>query len=165
MSDPFIGEIKLVSWSFAPRGWALCNGQLIPIAQNQALFAVLGTTYGGDGQTTFALPDFRGRVPLHQGGSMPLGAVGGEAAHTLTVAEMAAHPHGANASPAAPNQPSPAGNLWAETSSAYSTSPPDTAMNVAGCGATGGGQPHPNLPPYLVLNFIIALTGIFPSRN
>jgi microcystin-dependent protein len=165
VSDPFLGEIKLVSWPFAPRGWAFCNGQILPINQNQALFAVIGTTYGGDGQTTFALPDFRGRVPLHQGGSTPFGSSGGEVGHTLSVAEMAVHGHGANASSANPDQPSPSGNLWAQTSSAYSTNAPNTTMNGAGCAPAGGGQPHPNLPPYLVLNFVIALQGIFPSRN
>jgi microcystin-dependent protein len=165
VSDPYLGEIKLVSWSFAPRGWAFCNGQILPINQNQALFSVIGTTYGGDGQNTFALPDFRGRVPLHQGGSAVFASAGGELSHTLTVPEMALHGHGANASPATPDQPSPSGNLWAQTSSAYSTNSPNATMNGAGCAATGGGQPHPNLPPYLVLNFIIALQGIFPSRS
>lgn len=165
MPNPFIGEIKLVAWPFAPRGWAFCNGQLLPIAQNQALFALLGTTYGGDGRTTFALPDFRGRVPVHQGTSVALGATGGEVAHTLTVAEMAAHPHETNASPATADQPDPGGNLWAETSAAYSTSQGDTSMNAAGCAPAGGGQPHANMPPYLVLNFVIALTGTFPTRS
>lgn len=165
MSEPFIGEIKLVSWSFAPRGWAFCNGQVLPIAQNQALFAVIGTTYGGDGRTTFALPDLRGRLPLHRGEPAPVGAAGGEAGHTLTTAEMASHGHGTSAAPGAPNQPGPYGTVWAETQSAYSTAAPNTTMDGAGCAPAGGGEAHPNLPPYLVLNFAIALNGIFPSRS
>lgn len=164
MSEPFVGEIKVVPWSFAPRGWAFCNGQILPISQNQALFAVIGTAYGGDGKTTFALPDFRGRVPLHQGPSAPIGASGGEAAHTLTVAEMASHGHGTSGAPVAPNQPGPYGNVWAQTESAYSAAA-NTTMDGAGCAPAGGGQAHLNLPPYLVLNFVIALTGVFPSRN
>lgn len=165
MSEPFVGEIKLVSWNFAPRGWAFCNGQLLPINQYQALFSLLGTTYGGDGRTNFALPDFRGRVPLHRGPAANLGQAGGEAAHSLTYAEMAAHSHGANAAPVAPDQGSPYGNLWAQTSSAYSTGTANVTMDGAGCAPVGGGQAHGNLPPYLVLNFAIALTGIFPSPN
>lgn len=166
MATPFIGEIKLVSWSFAPRGWAFCNGQVLSIAQNQPLFAIIGTTYGGDGRTTFALPDLRGRVPLHQQPPLtPLGQSGGEMVHTLTLQEMAAHPHGTQGAPVAPNQPGPTGNLWAQTSSAYSTGSPDATMNAAGCAPAGGGQPHANLPPYLTLNFVIALQGIFPSRT
>ena len=163
--DPFLGEIKLVSFTFAPKGWALCNGQVLPIQQNQALFSILGTTYGGNGVTTFQLPDFRGRVPLHQGQNFPLGVVGGEAAHTLTKNEMAQHGHSANASPATPNQPSPSGNVWAKTTSAYSASQPLSTMFGFSSASVGGGQAHPNMPPYLVLNFIIALVGIFPSQN
>lgn len=165
MSEPFIGEIKLVSWNFAPRGWAFCNGQVLPINQYQALFSILGTTYGGDGRTNFALPDFRGRVPLHRGAAANLGQAGGETAHTLTNAEMAAHSHGANAAPAAPDQAFPYGNLWAQTSSAYSTGTANATMDGAGCAPVGGQQPHPNLPPYLVLNFVIALNGIYPSHG
>lgn len=165
MSNPFLGEIKMVPWGFAPRGWALCNGQVLPISQNQALFSILGTTYGGDGRTTFALPDFRARVPLHQGPSAPIGSAGGEAAHTLTLGEMAHHWHGATGAPVAPNQPGPSGNLWAQSQSAYLTAAGNSTMDSAGCAPAGGGQAHPNLPPYLVLNFIIALNGIYPSRT
>lgn len=165
MSDPFIGEIKVVPWSFAPRGWALCNGQLLPISQNQALFSVIGATYGGDGKTTFALPDFRGRIPLHRTSAAPVGFSGGEETHTLIGAEMAGHGHGTTGAPLGPDQPGPGGNLWAQTQSAYSTGTPDSAMNSGGCAPAGGDEPHPNLPPYLVLNFMIALVGIFPSQN
>ena len=115
MSDPFIGEIKVVPWSFAPRGWALCNGQLLPISQNQALFSVIGATYGGDGKTTFALPDFRGRIPLHRTSAAPVGFSGGEETHTLIGAEMAGHGHGTTGAPLGPDQPGPGGNLWAQT--------------------------------------------------
>jgi microcystin-dependent protein len=165
MSEPFLSEIKIVSFNFAPKGWALCNGQLLPINQNQALFSLLGTTYGGNGQTTFALPDLRGRIPIHFGQSFTLGQVGGQEAHTLTMQEMAAHSHIFSASDAAPNQGSPAGNIWANNSSAYSSASPDVAMNAASISNAGGSQPHVNVQPFLVLNFIIALQGIFPSRN
>lgn len=165
MSEPFIGEIKLVTWNFAPRGWAFCDGRVLPISQNQALFAVIGTTYGGDGRTTFALPDFRGRVPLHRGPAAALAQSGGEESHTLAMREMAAHSHGTNAAPVAPDQAGPYGNLWAETASGYATAPGSTTMDGAGCAPAGGGQPHPNLPPYLVLNFVIALTGVYPPRT
>lgn len=165
MSEPFVGEIRLVAWNFAPRGWAFCNGQLLSIAQNQVLFAILGTTYGGDGQTNFALPDFRGRVPLHRGPSANLGQSGGETVHTLTVAEMPAHSHAAAGAPFAPDLPGPTGNVWAQTDSAYSTATPNATMAGAGCAPAGGGQGHPNLPPYLVLNFVIALYGIFPPHS
>jgi microcystin-dependent protein len=165
MSMPFVGEIKLVSFSWAPKGWAICNGQLLPINQNQPLFAVIGTTYGGDGRTTFALPDFRARTPVHRSQVLPPGAPGGEAAHTLISSEMAAHGHGASGAPVAPDQPGPSGSLWAQTQSAYSTGSANARMNLAGSAPAGGAQGHPNLPPYLVLNFIIALQGAFPHTN
>jgi len=165
MSEPFLSEIKIVSFNFAPKGWALCNGQLLPINQNQALFALLGTTYGGNGQTTFALPNLQGRVPIHFGNNHTLGEVAGEENHTLNINEMAAHAHPVSASDAAPNQGLPTNNIWASGSGAYSSASPNSAMNPASISNSGGSQPHTNIQPYLVLNFVIALQGIFPSRN
>jgi microcystin-dependent protein len=167
MSNPFLGEIKIISWNFAPKGWAFCNGQLLPINQNQALFSILGTTYGGDGRTTFGLPDFRGRSPYHIGNGLVLGEKGGEEAHTLIVSEMASHLHQVKASDANTNLgATPANNTWAiSTQNSYETTQSGAAM-FGGCiSNTGGSQPHANLQPYLVLNFIIALVGIFPSQN
>jgi microcystin-dependent protein len=171
MSDPFIAEIRIFSFPFAPKGWAFCNGQVLPISQNQALFSLLGTTYGGNGQTTFALPDLQGRVPLHSGtlrswGNFPLGERAGEEAHTLISSEMPTHTHAAVASSNAADQTSPANNYWAVTGSytAFAGSP-NEAMAPQAVGAAGGSQPFPNLSPYLVLNYCIALVGIFPSRD
>lgn len=171
MSEPFLGEIKIIAFNFAPQGWAFCNGQLLPINQNQALFSILGITYGGNGQTTFALPDFRGKAPYHVG-TMNLGQTGGEQAHTLTLSEMAAHnhiPQGSNASgnlvfPAA-SSPVVQHNIWAVSTQNPYHATSDGAMHAQGVSNTGGSQPHNNMQPYLVLNFVIALTGIFPSRN
>ena len=166
MADAFIGEIKLVSFTFAPRGWAFCNGQLLPININQALFSLLGTTYGGDGRTNFALPDLRDRVPLHVSASLPLGLAGGEAQHALTAAEMPAHTHRATARAGNGDAPSPAGRAWGlePAAQSYTADVSSTAAmpSVRGAGAS---QPHENRPPHTVLNFIIALQGIFPSRN
>jgi microcystin-dependent protein len=163
VAQPFLGEIKIISWNFAPKGWAFCNGQLLPINQNQALFSILGTTYGGNGQTTFALPDLRGRTAVHVGNGIILGESAGETAHTLTTAEMPAHTHLPNANSSAANVGSPANNFWSATGS-YAAAP-NSSMNSAQITPTGGSQPHDNMPPYLVVNFIIALVGIFPSRN
>ncbi len=165
MSEPFLSEIKIVSFNFAPKGWALCNGQLLPINQNQALFSLLGTTYGGDGRVNFALPNLQSRVPIHFSNSHSLGEAAGEENHTLNVQEMPAHTHSFSASNAAPDQGTPAGNMWASNSGAYSSASVDTSMNPASVSSAGGSQPHTNIQPYLVLNFIIALQGIFPSRN
>jgi len=165
MSTPFLSEIKIVSFNFAPKGWALCNGQLLPINQNQALFSLLGTTYGGNGQTTFALPNLQGRIPNHIGDGFTLGEQGGETAHTLNLGELPAHTHTPNGNKTNPGtSASAAGNLWGFVTSEYATTS-DSAMNPAGIGNTGGNQPHLNMSPYLVLNFIIALQGIFPSQN
>jgi len=164
MSDPFIGEIKMISWNFAPKGWAFCNGQLLPINQNQALFSLLGTMYGGDGRTTFALPDLRGRSPVHMGSGLTQGEKGGETAHTLIMSEMCAHTHVAQASSGAPTQGTPANNVWAALPGSYSASP-NATMNQTSDAPAGGSQPHENMQPYLVINFIIALIGIYPSRN
>jgi microcystin-dependent protein len=165
MTEPFLSEIRIVSFSFAPKGWALCNGQLLPINQNQALFSLLGTTYGGDGRVNFALPNLQGRIPIHFGNGHTLGESGGQENHTLIQSEMPAHVHPVSASNANPNQGLPAGNMWANGSSAYSSSPADSTMNPASLSNIGGNQPHSNTQPYLVLNFIIALQGIFPSQN
>jgi microcystin-dependent protein len=165
MTEPFLSEVKIVSFNFAPRGWALCNGQLLPINQNQALFSLLGTTYGGNGQTTFALPDLRGRIPIHIGNGHVQGERSGEENHTLNISEVASHAHPVSASNADPNQGLPTGNMWANGAGAYSSSSPDSSMNPASISSAGGSQPHTNVQPFLVLNFIIALQGIFPSRN
>lgn len=169
MSEPFIAQITLFAGNFAPRGWALCNGQILPIAQNTALFSLLGTTYGGNGQTTFALPDLRGRVPVHPGqgpGLSPvgLGEVGGTETVTLTVNEMPLHNHGIAASNLAATASRPGGDVPAAGGS-YAGSSDGTTMNPAMVLGAGGSQPHQNRQPYLGLNFIIALEGIFPSRN
>jgi microcystin-dependent protein len=165
MSTPFLSEIKIVSFNFAPKGWALCNGQLLPINQNQALFALLGTTYGGDGRVNFALPNLQGRIPAHVGNGFTLGEAAGQTAHTLTISELAAHNHtptGSNTNPA--GSPSAAGNLWGVDANQY-TANSDSSMNPACISNTGGSQPHDNMSPYLVLNFCIALQGIFPSQT
>lgn len=163
MATPFLAEIKLISWNFPPKGWAFCNGQLLPINQNQALFALLGTTYGGDGRVNFALPDLRGRTPIHFGSHI-LGERAGQTAHTLTISELPAHTHAPSASSNAPNQGVPTGNVWAANAGAYAASP-DSLMNNTIMQPVGGSQPHENMPPYLVINFVIALQGIFPSQN
>ena len=165
MTDPFIGEIQLFPFGFAPRGWAQCNGQLLPINQNQALFSLLGTMYGGNGQTTFALPDLRGRVPLGVGSGYSQGQRAGEEQHTLIFSETPAHIHQANASSAAPFTPSPAGASWANTGANNYAASPNAQMAGIAVTPAGGGQPHENRSPYLTLNFCIALAGIFPSRN
>lgn len=166
MSDPFLSEIRIFSYNRTQSGWAQCNGQFLPINQNQALFALLGTTYGGNGQTTFALPDLRGRVPMHFGGSLSLGQQGGNPSHTLTIQEMPAHTHQASGSSNGPTVAVPTNAFWASNTgfAPYGTTP-DTAMNAATVGNIGGSQPHNNMSPYLVLEYRIALQGIFPSRN
>jgi len=168
MAEPFLSEIRLMSFVFAPKGWALCNGQLLPINQNQALFALLGTTYGGNGQTNFALPDLRGRVPIHESASNTLGQQGGEQAHTLTTAELPTHQHllRASSAPASTNTPSPAVGLAASTASQLYGAPSSVvAMDPGAIGNVGGSQAHLNMQPFLTLSFCIALQGIFPSRN
>jgi microcystin-dependent protein len=165
MSEPYLGEIKIVSFNFPPKGWTFCNGQLLPINQNQALFAILGTTYGGDGRTTFALPNLQGRIPVHVGDGITLGERGGETAHTLNISELPAHTHAPVGSTNAPAFPTAAGNIWAQFPGNLYNSTPNAAMNPACISPTGGNQPHENMSPYLVLNFIIALQGIFPSQN
>jgi microcystin-dependent protein len=164
MSTPFLGEIRIFTFGFAPKGWALCNGQLLPINQNQALFSLLGTMYGGDGRVNFALPDLQGRVPFHTGNSHIQGERAGEAAHTLIISELAAHTHIPVGSSNNASAASPAGNLWAGQSGGGYSSATNTSLNPASILATGGSQPHDNMSPYLVLNFCVALQGIFPSQ-
>jgi microcystin-dependent protein len=181
MSDPFLGEIKLVSFPFAPKGWAMCNGQSLPVNQNQALFSLLGTTYGGDGVTTFKLPDLRGRVPLHAGQGIPIGGVGGEERHTLTIAEMPQHFHvlmANNTTAATANANTPAaGNALGQSIGVPSTGG-TTAVNIYNStltnnavaapqmiGNAGGGQQHENRQPFMVLNACIALQGVYPTRS
>jgi microcystin-dependent protein len=164
MSDPFLGEIKIVGFNFPPKGWAFCNGQLMPINQNQALFAILGTTYGGDGQTNFGLPNLQGRIPMHVGKGIVLGEMGGETSHILNISEIPAHNHVPVGSSANPDSTDPTGELWSTGSGQYNTTA-NNAMNPACVSLAGGSQPHQNMSPYLVLNFVIALLGIFPTRN
>jgi microcystin-dependent protein len=168
MAEPFLGEIRMMSYNFPPKGWAFCNGQQLPINQNQALFSLLGTMYGGNGQTTFALPNLRGNVPIHIGGGFIQGQAGGQSAHTITMSEMAQHFHFAQGSTGAPanNIAGPTGALLATSGSNFYAEP----QNFVACRPEqitffGGSQAHNNMMPYLVINFCIALQGIFPSQN
>ncbi len=169
MADPFLSEIRIMSFGFAPQGWALCNGQLLPINQNQALFSLLGTTFGGDGRVNFALPNLQARVPLHTGGGHILGEAGGEQAHTLSIAELPGHAHAARSSTDPATLTTPAGGVPATAAAsfgdAYSSPDAPTAMAANALTNAGGSQAHLNLQPFLVLTFSIALQGIFPSQN
>jgi microcystin-dependent protein len=165
MAEPFLSEIRLMSFSFAPKGWALCNGQLLPINQNQALFSLLGTTYGGDGRVNFALPDLRARTPIHFGGGHTLGERGGEASHTLTLSELPTHTHALMSQPATGSQLPPANAFLAQASNVYRTADNLTALLPATVTSVGGSQAHLNQQPFLALTFCIALQGIFPSQN
>ena len=169
MSEPFLSEIKIFSFNFPPKGWAFCNGQLLPINQNQALFALLGTTYGGNGQTNFALPNLRGQVPIHMGNGHTLGEAGGSTAVTVSISQLPQHLH-IPIPAASPNnnasQVEPANNFWANSGkTCFTLDNPNSAMAPQCIGNTGGSQAHNNMAPYLVLNFCIALQGIFPSQN
>lgn len=166
MSEPFLSEIKIVSFNFPPKGWALCNGQFLPINQNQALFALLGTTYGGNGQTTFALPNLRGRVPIHTGSGHTLGEAAGSTSVTVNIQQLPTHLHSLMATNTAGATGNPINAYLGAVNSLY-RSPPDSLTTMAPGSVTsvGGSQPHNNMMPYLTLNFIIALQGIFPSPN
>lgn len=173
MAEPFLGEIRMFGFNFAPKGWALCNGQLMPINQNQALFSIMGTTYGGDGRVTFALPEMRGRTPVYQGQGLVQGAAGGASAVTLTQAQLPGHSH--NLVALAPQNGSanvaiPTGNFLSNSSPAEiytsgSGGPSFAALSGPSVSNYGGNQPHENMQPYLVINFCVALQGIFPSRT
>jgi microcystin-dependent protein len=166
--DPYVSEIKLVAFNFAPKGWFQCNGQLLPINQNQALFSLLGTMYGGNGQTNFALPNLQGRAPNHVGPGYIQGQAAGEYNHTLITNELPLHIHLGQAVNVGQNSNSPTNNMLANTSGAltvYGMAAPSVAMWPADISNSGGSQPHPNQSPYLVMNWIICLNGIFPSRN
>ena len=165
MAEPFLSEIRVMSFNFAPKGWAMCNGQLLPINQNQALFSLLGTTFGGDGRINFALPDLRGRTPIHVGDAHVLGERSGEQAHTLTLSELPDHTHTLNGSSLDANTNLPANDLFANAANAYGPPASLTTLNPATNTSAGGSQGHPNMQPFLTLTFCIALQGIFPSAN
>jgi len=166
MSTPFLSEIKIMSFGFAPKGWAQCNGQVLPINQNQALFSLLGTTYGGDGRVNFGLPNLQGRAPMSFGRPHVLGEIGGETAHTLSISEIPAHSHTANASSTASGgSANPAANHLGGFNNFYNSGGTFTAMVANTLANVGGSQGHPNMQPYLTLNFCIALQGIFPTQN
>lgn len=168
MAEPFLSEIRLFSFNFPPKGWAFCNGQFLPINQNQALFALLGTVYGGNGQTTFALPNLQGRVPIHKGNGFTLGAAGGEQSHTVTMQEMAAHNHFVNAVSTGGTTQIPNSSVMLAGSSGFEFYHPltnPTTLDPATITNFGGSQAHENRQPFLTLNYCIALQGIFPSQN
>jgi microcystin-dependent protein len=165
-SEPFLSEILIVSFNFPPKGWALCNGQLLPINQNQALFALLGTTYGGNGQTNFALPNLRGRVPIHRGNGHTLGEAAGSTSVTVNIQQLPQHMHVLQASTSGVNTTAdPSGAFLAPVNNAYGPATSLTTLDPSSVTSVGGSQPHNNMMPYLTLNFIIALQGIFPSQN
>jgi microcystin-dependent protein len=172
MGQPYIGEIRMVGFNFAPVGWAFCDGSLIPISENDALFNLIGTTYGGDGQNTFALPDLRSRIPVHmgtdrQGTNWALGQQAGAETVTLNVPQLPVHSHVASGVKSSTNGvASPANNTWGgvTASNPYTDQPPDSTMNSSSIGPAGGSQPHDNMMPFLVVNFVISLFGIFPSQ-
>jgi microcystin-dependent protein len=167
MAQPYVGEIRMFGGNFAPAGWMFCEGQLLPISENETLFQLIGTTYGGDGQETFALPDLRGRLPIHQGNGFVLAETGGAEEITLTVQQIPAHTHAVLASNNTASGTSPAGSVLAAgpevTITAYGSDAPLTSLSPAALSSVGGSQPHTNFQPYLCVNFIISLFGIFPS--
>lgn len=165
MAQPYVGEIRMFAGNFAPAGWMFCEGQLLPISENETLFQLIGTTYGGDGQSTFALPDLRGRLPMHQGNGFILAETGGAEEITLTVQQIPAHTHPMLCANAVANDPNTNNNMLGESSaiSLYQSGNPATPMAPNAIGATGGSQPHTNFQPYLCVDFIISLFGIFPS--
>jgi microcystin-dependent protein len=165
MGAPYLSEIRVMSFGFAPKGWALCNGQLLPINQNQAVFALLGTTYGGDGRVNFALPNLQARTPIHMGSGFTLGELGGEQAHTLSITEIPLHTHSWGATNTAANAPNPTSNLLGGAAEYNNSATNLVGMYPSALSPAGGSQPHQNMQPYLTLNFCIALQGIFPSQN
>jgi microcystin-dependent protein len=167
MSNPFVGEIRMFGGNFAPAGWAFCNGALLPISENDTLFNLIGTTYGGDGQTTFALPNLQSRLPVHVGPGFALGQSGGVETVTLTTSQIPAHSHVPQGLSTPGNQNDPTNGLWANSGSqtVYSNTAPTLAMDPAAVGSTGGSQPHDNMHPYLCVNFILSLFGVFPSQS
>lgn len=167
MSEPFLGEIRIFGFDFPPRGWAFCDGQILPISQNQSLYSLLGTTYGGNGRTDFALPDMRGRTPMHRGDNNQLGSKGGEETHALSIAEIPGHDHKVFATSTVATAPVPNGNQLADSApnEIYRAAGSGAALNAATIGSAGGGQGHDNMQPWLALRFCIALQGLFPSRN
>jgi microcystin-dependent protein len=165
MAEPFLSEIRIMSFVFAPKGWALCNGQLLPINQNQALFSLLGTTFGGDGRVNFALPDLRARVPIHVGSGHTLGERGGEPAHTLSIAELPTHTHILQGSSTAAGTNSANNAVLGASAAVYHTPSNLVSLNAGSVTNVGGSQAHLNMQPFLTLSFCIALQGIFPSPN
>ena len=166
MAQPFIGEIRIFAGNFAINGWAFCNGSIQSIAENSVLFQLIGTTYGGDGQTTFALPDLQGRFPIHQGSGYVIGQKAGVENVTLNTNQIPNHSHVPQSSGTGGSD-NPSGNYWGASTGGklYSTNPPNLTMNIGAIGMTGGGQPHENMQPFLCINYIISLFGIFPSQN
>lgn len=166
MGTPFVGEIRLFAGNFAPVGWSFCDGTMMAIAENETLFNLIGTTYGGDGQSTFALPDLRSRVPVHQGSGFVIGQLAGTETVTLTTQQTPSHTHVPQANSSPGNQLSASGAVWAQsTLSQFSSAAPATPMAATAVGISGGSQPHDNMIPFLALNFIISMFGIFPSQN
>jgi microcystin-dependent protein len=166
VSNPYVGEIRMFGGNFAPAGWALCQGQLMAISENDVLFQLIGTTYGGDGQSTFALPNLQSRIPVHQGPGYVIGDAAGSETVTLTAAQMPVHSHLPQGSSSPGTSTSPSGNVWAAWSDAqYTQTAPAAAMSAAAMEQSGGSQPHENMPPFLAVNFIISLFGIFPSQT
>jgi len=167
MSQPFVGEIRMFAGNFAPAGWVFCDGSLLPISQYETLFNLIGTTYGGDGQSTFALPNLQSRVPVHVGPNFALGQSGGAETVTLTTSQIPAHSHVPQANSNPGSQPNPQGGVWAKNStlSPYDSAPPSVAMDPGASSSAGGSQPHDNMIPFLVVNFILSLFGVFPSQS
>lgn len=167
MAEPYLGEIRMFGGNFAPENWVPCDGRILSISNFEALFAVIGTTYGGDGQSTFAVPDLRGRAPFHRNTSYPLGARGGTETVTLTVQEMAAHSHLPNVKAGNGSLSAPAGHYWAGNSDygCYSQAAPNVSFNPSAIGVAGGSQPHDNMMPFTTVTFIMATAGIFPQSN
>lgn len=167
MGSPYVGEIRMFAGNFAPAGWALCQGQLLAISENDVLFNLIGTTYGGDGQNTFALPDLQSRVPVHQGPGFVIGQTGGVESVTLSTQQIPSHSHVPQAFASGGNQAKPDGGVWASSSPAtqFSSVAPSVAMANGTLALSGGSQPHDNMVPFLAINFIISLFGIFPSQT